>query len=92
MYLGVMIGYGVFNSRISAAASAYANLDDQVFQNDHISACRDELLAALAELEAQPAAPAAVKDSDWDADFGAPAGVCCAYLPPILCPVMLLPL
>jgi OOP family OmpA-OmpF porin len=55
---------GARESKPEIAARAQARFDcwleqqEENFQNDHISACRDELLAALAELEAKPAAPA----------------------------------
>jgi OOP family OmpA-OmpF porin len=55
---------GARDSKPEIAARAQARFDcwleqqEENFQNDHISACRDELLAALAELEAKPAAPA----------------------------------
>jgi OOP family OmpA-OmpF porin len=55
---------GARENKPEIAARAQARFDcwleqqEENFQNDHISACRDELLAALAELEAQPAAPA----------------------------------
>jgi OOP family OmpA-OmpF porin len=55
---------GARESKPEIAARAQARFDcwleqqEENFQNDHISACRDELLAALAELEAAPAAPA----------------------------------
>ena len=55
---------GARQNKPEIAARAQARFDcwleqkEENFQNDHISACRDELLAALAELEAQPAAPA----------------------------------
>src|SRR4029453_15736874 len=54
---------GARENKAEVAARAQARFDcwleqqEENFQNDHISACRDELLAALAELEAQPAAP-----------------------------------
>ena len=55
---------GARDAKPEVAARAQARFDcwleqqEENFQNDHISACRDELLAALAELEAKPAAPA----------------------------------
>jgi OOP family OmpA-OmpF porin len=55
---------GARENKPEVAARAQARFDcwleqqEENFQNDHISACRDELLAALAELEAQPAAVA----------------------------------
>ena len=55
---------GARESKPEIAARAQARFDcwleqqEENFQNDHISACRDELLAALAELEAKPAAVA----------------------------------
>jgi len=55
---------GARDNKAEIAARAQARFDcwieqqEENFQNDHISACRDELLAALAELEAAPAAPA----------------------------------
>ena len=55
---------GARDNKPEVAARAQARFDcwleqqEENFQNDHISACRDELLAALAELEAQPAPPA----------------------------------
>jgi OOP family OmpA-OmpF porin len=55
---------GARENKADVAARAQARFDcwleqqEENFQNDHISACRDELLAALAELEAKPAAPA----------------------------------
>jgi len=55
---------GARDSKPEIAARAQARFDcwleqqEENFQNDHISACRDELLAALAEREAKPAAPA----------------------------------
>jgi OOP family OmpA-OmpF porin len=55
---------GARENKPEIAARAQARFDcwleqqEENFQNDHISACRDELLAALAELEAQPAQPA----------------------------------
>jgi OOP family OmpA-OmpF porin len=55
---------GARDNKPEVAARAQARFDcwleqqEENFQNDHISACRDELLAALAELEAQPAQPA----------------------------------
>jgi len=55
---------GARESKPEIAARAQARFDcwleqqEENFQNDHISACRDELLAALAELEAKPAQPA----------------------------------
>lgn len=55
---------GARDNKPEIAARAQARFDcwleqqEENFQNDHISACRDELLAALAELEAQPAAVA----------------------------------
>ena len=56
---------GARDAKPEIAARAQARFDcwleqqEENFQNDHISACRDELLAALDQLEAQPAAPAA---------------------------------
>jgi len=56
---------GAREAKPEVAARAQARFDcwleqqEENFQNDHISACRDELLAALNELEAKPAAPAA---------------------------------
>ncbi|HEY4319205.1 MAG TPA: OmpA family protein, partial [Herbaspirillum sp.] len=56
---------GARENKPEVAARAQARFDcwleqqEENFQNDHISACRDELLAALAELEAKPAQPAA---------------------------------
>jgi len=55
---------GARESKPEIAARAQARFDcwleqqEENFQHDDISACRDELLAALAELEAKPAAPA----------------------------------
>ena len=55
---------GARENKAEVAARAQARFDcwleqqEENFQNDHISACRDELLAALAELEAKPAEPA----------------------------------
>jgi OOP family OmpA-OmpF porin len=55
---------GARESKPEIAARAQARFDcwleqqEENFQNDDISACRDELLAALAELEAKPAAVA----------------------------------
>jgi OOP family OmpA-OmpF porin len=55
---------GARENKPEVAARAQARFDcwleqqEENFQNDHISACRDELLAALAELEAKPAQPA----------------------------------
>ncbi len=52
---------GARENKADVAARAQARFDcwleqqEENFQNDHISACRDELLAALAELEAKPA-------------------------------------
>jgi len=52
---------GARDSKPEVAARAQARFDcwleqqEENFQEDHISACRDELLAALAELEAAPA-------------------------------------
>jgi OmpA-OmpF porin, OOP family len=52
---------GARDNKADVAARAQARFDcwveqqEENFQNDHISACRDELLAALAELEAKPA-------------------------------------
>jgi OOP family OmpA-OmpF porin len=52
---------GARDNKPEVAARAQARFDcwveqqEENFQNDHISACRDELLAALAELEAKPA-------------------------------------
>jgi OOP family OmpA-OmpF porin len=56
---------GARDAKPEVAARAQARFDcwleqqEENFQNDHISACRDELMAALNELEAKPAAPAA---------------------------------
>ncbi|HVI88503.1 MAG TPA: OmpA family protein [Dongiaceae bacterium] len=56
---------GARDAKPQVAARAQARFDcwleqqEENFQNDHISACRDELMAALNELEAKPAAPAA---------------------------------
>ncbi len=53
------------DAKPEVAARAQARFDcwleeqEENFQQDHISACRDELMAALNELEAKPAAPAA---------------------------------
>lgn len=53
---------GARDSKPELAARAQARFDcwleqqEENFQYDHISACKDELLAALAELEAAPAA------------------------------------
>jgi OOP family OmpA-OmpF porin len=53
---------GARDSKSELAARAQARFDcwleqqEENFQYDHISACKDELLAALAELEAAPAA------------------------------------
>jgi OmpA-OmpF porin, OOP family len=55
---------GARENKAEVAARAQARFDcwveqqEENFQNDHISACRDELMAALAELEAKPAEPA----------------------------------
>jgi OOP family OmpA-OmpF porin len=55
---------GAKENKPEIAARAQARFDcwleqqEENFQNDDISACRDELLAALAELEAKPAQPA----------------------------------
>jgi OOP family OmpA-OmpF porin len=52
---------GARDNKPEIAARAQARFDcwleqqEENFQNDHISACRDELMAALAELEAKPA-------------------------------------
>lgn len=45
-------------ARAQARFDCWLEQQEENFQNDHISACRDELLAALAELEAKPAQPA----------------------------------
>lgn len=56
---------GARDAKPQVAARAQARFDcwleqqEENFQNDHISACRDELMAALNELEAKPAAPVA---------------------------------
>jgi OOP family OmpA-OmpF porin len=56
---------GARDAKPQVAARAQSRFDcwleqqEENFQNDHISACRDELMAALNELEAKPAAPAA---------------------------------
>jgi OOP family OmpA-OmpF porin len=56
---------GAREAKPQVAARAQSRFDcwleqqEENFQNDHISACRDELMAALNELEAKPAAPAA---------------------------------
>jgi OOP family OmpA-OmpF porin len=42
-------------ARAQARFDCWIEQQEENFQNDHISACRDELLAALAELEAKPA-------------------------------------
>ncbi|MET1028148.1 MAG: OmpA family protein [Dongiaceae bacterium] len=47
-------------ARAQARFDCWLEQQEENFQRDHISACRDELLAALTELEAKPAAPAAV--------------------------------
>lgn len=57
---------GARENKPEVAARAQSRFDcwleqqEENFQNDHISACRDELLAALAELEAAPAPAAPV--------------------------------
>ncbi len=57
---------GARDNKPEVAARAQSRYDcwleqqEENFQNDHISACRDELLAALAELEAAPAPAAPV--------------------------------
>lgn len=47
-------------ARAQARFDCWLEQQEENFQRDHISACRDELLAALTELEAKPAAPAPV--------------------------------
>jgi OOP family OmpA-OmpF porin len=55
---------GARDAKPEVAARAQSRFDcwleqqEENFQQDHISACRDELMAALTELEAKPAAPA----------------------------------
>src|SRR4029453_15286314 len=56
---------GARENKADVAARAQARFDcwleqqEENFQEDHISACRDELLAALAELAPAPVPPAA---------------------------------
>ena len=57
---------GARDNKPEIAARAQSRFDcwleqqEENFQEDHISACRDELLAALAEMEAPPPTPPAV--------------------------------
>lgn len=56
---------GARDAKPAIAARAQARFDcwleeqEENFQSDHITACRDDLMAALNELEAKPAAPVA---------------------------------
>lgn len=62
---------GARDAKPEVAARAQSRFDcwleqqEENFQQDHISTCRDELMAALTELEAKPAAPVAAAPATY---------------------------